>query len=176
MNRKETAAKLITELAKLIVGHPDKLQSRYRSFGDGVVLILCSSGIKKPGSDTGRLVGAGGEIVRALNYLGGELGLCRFETRIEEGTENLPVVEEKPWPSGRGRKMMADILGVLFNGSANMDWDEQRATDLVEIEVASGFDSAQLEKLSEKLNLVFNAIGRAHGRVIRVWLAEKAAK
>lgn len=174
MNRTKIAADLVTELARLIVGHPDKLQSTYRPFGHGAVLILSSGGIKKHGSDTGRLIGPKGDVVRALNFIGAELALCSFEVRIEDGTADLPVVTTKRWQPATAQETMTRLVSGLFSGVDDLQWSELQATDLITIFVNPGFDRERVAQIEDALNRVWYSIGRAHDRVIRICIEEVA--
>jgi len=171
MNRQETAAELILELGRLIVGHPSKLKSRSRQFGTGMVLYL--QAVK---SDTGRLIGPSGTIHKSLKELGCEIALAEFDLLVEEPNEDARSVTHKLWAGEKARHILDRVLVTIFNGDFKMVWRPDGASDLVEIELGSGFDQDRTERVSESLKVIFNAVGRAHNRVIKIWLAEAVKK
>jgi predicted RNA-binding protein YlqC (UPF0109 family) len=170
MNREEIASNVIEKLARLIVGHPNKLHSRFRKLGFGSVLFL-----RAVKSDTGRLVGPSGSIHRALQGVGSAIALSDFELIVEEPTEDARVIMHKPcqpdsvkvWTS-----LLETTLNSIFNGDFKLKWNNEVSSDLVEIEVGSGFEPERVENVADNLKLIFNAIGRAHNRNVRIWMAE----
>lgn len=172
MNRAEQAVEIITALAKCIVGHPKKLASRHRTLGNNTILF-----VRAVKCDTGRLIGPGGSMHRALQQLGNELALTPFELIVEEATLDAPVVQYKRADGiAEAANRLHDVLGLLFNNDFKMRWASEGGSNLVEVTVGAGFEPERVEGSAENLRLIYNAIGRAHDRNIRIWIAEAAAK
>lgn len=57
-----------------------------------------------------------------------------------------------------------------------MKWQAAGNADLVEVVVASGFDSELIERTDTDLAMVFHAIGRAHNRNIRLNVREAVTR
>lgn len=167
MNREDLAVKLVTDLAKLVVGHPDKLHDNVREFGRATVLIL-----RAVGCDTGRLVGPRGAMVQALKRVGNDIALDGFDLMINEPMTNAPVIALKPWAEKPAKSVLEGIVAAVFNGSATVKWQAAGNTDLVEVVVCSGFDGDLIERLNNDLAMIFHAIGRAHNRNIRLNVRE----
>lgn len=168
MNRQKLACDLITELARLIVGHPTKLQSRVCEAGGGLVLFL-----KPANSDFGRLIGKAAVIHEALNALGGEIALSGFELMdIEEPTIVAPKILFKPWNQSNVEGLLRRILDAVFTKDYTLQWSDQKTAILINIEVGNGFESERVSRIAEKLKVLFHAAARMHGRNIRIWLDE----
>ncbi len=168
MSRSETAPELIVKLAKLLVGHPDKLKHRCLPFGNVMTVFLQAAD-----TDTGRLIGPGGIISRSLNVILSETALCQCEVITEEPTEKAKLVRQKVWNGVEAENIMRDILASLFNNDFSMTWDDQRSADLVTVNVGRGFDEMRMKIIADHLEVLWRAIGRAHNRNIRIWMAEK---
>lgn len=170
MNRSKLACDLIADLARLIVGHPAKLQPRNRESGGNTMLFL-----RAVKSDTGRLIGREGAIHKAMQEIGNDIALTPFEVIVEDATEDAPLVNVKPWQCNQIQEVLRKILEAVFNRDFLIMFHDEGSTLMVNIEVGNGFEPERIARVSEKLKLVFNAIGRAHNRNIRIWLAEAKA-
>jgi predicted RNA-binding protein YlqC (UPF0109 family) len=171
MNRQTLAIRLVSELARLIVGHPDKLKVESREFDRMATLIL-----EAVASDTGRLVGPGGSMIRTLKLIGTELSETGFALLVNEPTRSAPVVQFKPWNGPVVKRLMEDILKAVYHGQAVVKWETVGVAELVMIELGSGYDMDRVNALSEALHVVFHAIGRAHQRNVRVVIREVVEK
>lgn len=167
MNREDLAVKLVTDIAKLVVGHPDKLKDSVREYGRSTVLILQAASC-----DTGRLVGPRGAMHKALKRVGNDISMDGFDLIVNEPTLNAPVVALKPWAEQPAKAVLAGIVAAVFNGSGSVKWQAAGNTDLVEVVVASGFDTDLIERMATDLEMIFHAIGRAHNRNIRMNVRE----
>ena len=57
---------------------------------------------------------------------------------------------------------------MVFNGDCEVQWQAEGNSVLVNVEVGNRFESERVKKIGDALALLFNSIGRAHGRNIRV--------
>lgn len=169
--------KLLTEM----VEHPENLVIEHRALTASVTIT-----IQAHAGDTPRLIGEGAGNYRAIVAIATAAGARRgFRVNIPPIKE--PVVGEPSryrftptpdWPRKRILGLLRDTLGAVFAHPekvvCNEDDDDANHITTVEAFVSRMERAEVLDALAPAIRRVFDAIGKAHGRLLAVDVVQSA--
>lgn len=166
--RPQLAAELLTALARLIVGHPDKLESRTLHHDGDLLLFL-----RPDGSDFGRLCGSGGAIHESLKRLGDLLALDGFVLMpLDIPKTESARISVKPFKPSEFEGLLRQLLEAMFNRDCSLTLSEEGSSIVARITVGSGWESQRVDAAASALQTALGAAARASGRWLRLSLRE----
>jgi predicted RNA-binding protein YlqC (UPF0109 family) len=161
--------RLVTE----IISHPENLIIETKLHTQSIVLTL-----QAHAADTPRLIGSGAETFRALGIIAAAMG-ARAGLRVSIPPIREPVVGEpdrykfapqKQWPKERIVALLTDVARAAFADSGAVEVklfdDDASVSTTIELWVARNERGALVFALGAALRTLFDAIGKANGRIL----------
>jgi predicted RNA-binding protein YlqC (UPF0109 family) len=172
----QIACELVKRILSEITFHHDQLKVHAIELGVGWMVVISATR-----GDTPRIVGGRGMTFKAIDCLVGAIGnkyRMKIRAKLEEPTtgeqdryERFKASED--WNRDGILKLLQDVCQQVFTHPivdlSLADIDNQ--TSLVTVQVSRAEDRRLVEPVSKALEILFNAIGKANGRTIRLDIA-----
>jgi predicted RNA-binding protein YlqC (UPF0109 family) len=161
--------RLVTE----IISHPENLIIETKLHTQSIVMTL-----QAHAADTPRIIGSGAENFKALGIIAAALG-ARAGLHVSVPPIREPVVGEPDrykfspqpdWPKERIVKLLTDLARAAFADSSAVEVklfdDDASVSTTIELWVARNERGALVFGVGAALRTLFDAIGKANGRLI----------